>query len=217
MSDSSYYTNQYNDTNGLLPNGNYSQASSNSTSSPKEPLYTGTQNYSGFAYSEFTPENQPQPSIPFTFEAPTRSRRRRRQPSFPTREAQQEDFDFPQPRSYQLNPPGLSDGSPAMSQTEKGQLISALRNNQIKTLVELRRVEKSFINSGDYDLRDAVAASWGYYVNSNNLLNELRTLTRSYPFASECLDEAKWKCTEDPNSGRSWNYCWLVLVKVQNE
>jgi len=79
-----------------------------------------------------------------------------------------------------------------------------------------------------------MTAAWAHYVNSNNLLNELRGLTKNYPFSSELLDEAKvgesssacrhGKLTfgqrlvvTDPGSVRSWNYCWLVLVKIERE
>ena len=59
--------------------------------------------------------------------------------------------------------------------------------------------------------------AWNYYVTSNNLLNELRGLTRNYPFSSEVLDDAKWRVSSDPESNRSWNYAWLVLVKMRDE
>jgi hypothetical protein len=36
-----------------------------------------------------------------------------------------------------------------------------------------------------------MTAAWAHYVNSNNLLNELRGLTKNYPFSSDLLDEAK--------------------------
>lgn len=62
-----------------------------------------------------------------------------------------------------------------------------------------------------------MTAAWAHYVNSNNLLNELRGLTKSYPFSSECLDEAKDLVVADPQSVRSWNYCWLVLLKIDKE
>ncbi|KAI9805009.1 MAG: hypothetical protein M1833_006312 [Piccolia ochrophora] len=64
---------------------------------------------------------------------------------------------------------------------------------------------------------EPMTSAWAHYVNSNNLLSELRGLTKNYPFSSECLDEAKWMVIEDPASQRSWNYCWLVLVKIQTK
>ena len=35
--------------------------------------------------------------------------------------------------------------------------------------------------------------------------------------SSECLEEAKRRVYSDPQSNRSWNFCWLVLTKIQNE
>jgi hypothetical protein len=62
-----------------------------------------------------------------------------------------------------------------------------------------------------------MTAAWTSYVNSNNLLNELRGLTRDYPFSTECLDEAKYLVLNDPQSNRSWNYAWLILTKIIQE
>ena len=36
-----------------------------------------------------------------------------------------------------------------------------------------------------------MTAAWAHYVNSNNMLNQLRGLTKNYPFSSDLLDEAK--------------------------
>ncbi|KAI9809340.1 MAG: hypothetical protein M1825_002632 [Sarcosagium campestre] len=102
-----------------------------------------------------------------------------------------------------------------MSQSDKNQIIQSLRTNRMKTLTELRRVEKVCSNSAEF--HEPMTAAWAHYVNCNNLLSELRGLTKNYPFSSECLDEAKWLVIEDPASQRSWNYCWLVLVKIQNQ
>ena len=62
-----------------------------------------------------------------------------------------------------------------------------------------------------------MTAAWKYYVDSNNLLSELRGLTKRIPFSSECVDEAKALVVSDPESVRSWNFCWLVLVKIEKE
>jgi hypothetical protein len=35
--------------------------------------------------------------------------------------------------------------------------------------------------------------------------------------SAECIDEAKRRVYSDPESNRSWNLCWLVLNKIQNE
>jgi hypothetical protein len=84
-------------------------------------------------------------------------------------------------------------------------------------LIELRRIEKSLVSSKTLDATEAVTQAWAHYVNSNNLLSELRSLTKSFPFASECLDEAKWMVVGDTQSVRRFNYCWLILTKANNQ
>jgi len=102
-------------------------------------------------------------------------------------------------------------------QSEKATLIQSLRTHRVNTLIELRRIEKIFASLKSADVTEPMTSAWAYYVNSNNLLSELRGLTKSYPFSSECLDEAKWMVIADPQSVRSWNYCWLVLQKIKNQ
>ncbi|KAM5443254.1 hypothetical protein MferCBS31731_001571 [Microsporum ferrugineum] len=100
---------------------------------------------------------------------------------------------------------------------DKEQLIHSLRSHRINTLMELRRAEKALVPLGTPDIYEPLATAWLHYVNSNNLLSELRSLTKDYPFSSECLDEAKALVNHDPASSRSWNYCWLVLQKIQDQ
>ena len=95
--------------------------------------------------------------------------------------------------------------------------MGALRTHRVNTLTELRRIERIFASLNTADVTQPMTTAWAHFVNSNNLLNELRGLTKNYPFSSECLDEAKWQVTEDPASTRSWNYCWLVLTKIKNK
>jgi hypothetical protein len=66
------------------------------------------------------------------------------------------------------------------------------------------------------EVTELMTSAWLHYVNSNNLLSELRGLTRNYHFSSECLDEAKQLVISDPESLRTWNYCWLILTKIEN-
>lgn len=103
------------------------------------------------------------------------------------------------------------------SQNEKAQLIRSLQTHKVNTLTELRRIEKIFASANATDTTEPMTNAWAHYVNSNNLLSELRALTKNYPFSSECLDEAKWQVIGDPASTRSWNYCWLVLTKIRKE
>ncbi|KAH7359916.1 hypothetical protein BKA66DRAFT_514938 [Pyrenochaeta sp. MPI-SDFR-AT-0127] len=104
-----------------------------------------------------------------------------------------------------------------ISAAEKQQYINALQTHQINTLTELRRVEKAFAVLGTPDCSEPMTLAWSYYVDSHSLLTEVRGLTRNYPFSSDCLDEAKRRVYSDPASNRSWNLCWLVLSKIQND
>jgi hypothetical protein len=113
--------------------------------------------------------------------------------------------------------PGPEDGSADAPQNNKDQLIQSLRTHRVNTITELRRIEKIFAYLDSAEVTEPMTSAWAHYVNTNNLLNELRGLTKTYPFSSECLDEAKQLVVRDPNSVRSWNYCWLVLVKMEKE
>ncbi|KAK3176144.1 hypothetical protein OEA41_007466 [Lepraria neglecta] len=100
---------------------------------------------------------------------------------------------------------------------DKEQLIRSLRTHRVNTLTELRRIEKLFASNNSKDVTEAMTSAWAHYVNSNNLLSELRGMTKNYPFSSECLDDAKWQVIGDEASVRSWNYCWLILTKIKSE
>ncbi|KLJ05873.1 hypothetical protein EMPG_10698 [Blastomyces silverae] len=99
----------------------------------------------------------------------------------------------------------------------KEELVNALRTHRINTITELRRAERTLIQYDFTKVTEPLSQAWMYYVNSNNLLCELRSLTKNYPFSSECLDDAKALTVSDPKSMRSWNYCWLVLSKMQEQ
>lgn len=102
-------------------------------------------------------------------------------------------------------------------QTEKAQLIRSLQTHKVNTLTELRRIEKIFEGASSAETVEPMNSAWSHYVNSNQLLSELRALTKNYPFSSECLDEAKWRVVEESANNRSRNYCWLVLSKIRKE
>ncbi|KAF2404572.1 hypothetical protein EJ06DRAFT_210216 [Trichodelitschia bisporula] len=104
-----------------------------------------------------------------------------------------------------------------ISETHKAQWIHALRTHRINTITDLRRVEKIFASIGTSDVTEPMTTAWSYYVNSHTLLTELRSLTRNYPFSSECVEEAKRRVYSDPSSNRSWNLCWLVLNKIRSD
>ena len=100
---------------------------------------------------------------------------------------------------------------------DREQLLRSLRTHRVNTLTELRRIEKLFASNNTRDVTEAMTSAWAHYVNSNNLLSELRGMTKNYPFSSEGLDDAKWQVIGDEASVRSWNYCWLILTKIKNE
>jgi hypothetical protein len=107
-------------------------------------------------------------------------------------------------------------------QQSTAQLIQSLNTHRINTLTELCRIERVAAdpNTSEADqqaFQNPMTTAWNYYVSSNNMLNELRGLTRNYPFSSEALDDAKWRVSNDPESNRSWNYAWLVLAKMRDE
>ncbi|KAF7954435.1 hypothetical protein EAE96_005556 [Botrytis aclada] len=109
---------------------------------------------------------------------------------------------------------------PSATQESTAQLIESLSTHRVNTLTELCRIERIAAASNEEDLlliRDPMTAAWTYYVTSHNLLNELRNLTPNYTFSNDLLDDAKWRVSSDPNSDRSWNYAWLVLIKIHDD
>jgi hypothetical protein len=104
-------------------------------------------------------------------------------------------------------------------------VIDVLSSGRINTLGDLCRMERTLINAmqprvdhlRESPAMELLASAWMNYVQSNNLLSELRNLTRDYPFSSELLDEAKELVMQDPSRDRSWNYAWLVLTKIEEE
>ncbi|OJJ43851.1 hypothetical protein ASPZODRAFT_19153 [Penicilliopsis zonata CBS 506.65] len=99
-------------------------------------------------------------------------------------------------------------------QDNQTRLIGVLQSHRVKTLRDIRHIERILMQNTTPEAIEAMADAWTYYVQSNNLLSELRGQTKNYPFSSECLDEAKTLVLEDPNRARSWNPCWLVLTKI---
>lgn len=102
-------------------------------------------------------------------------------------------------------------------QAEKHETILALQQHRINTIPSLRHVELAFAALNTPDVAEPMTAAWTYYVSSHSLLTELRSLTRSYPFSSHCVEEAKRRIYADPESNRSWNLAWLVLRKIKDD
>lgn len=127
------------------------------------------------------------------------------------------------PSNHDLNHPTHPSARPILKltpnhpQTETASLIQSLVTHRVNTLSDLRQIEKSLLQSPTQDTTTHLTNAWAYYVNSNSLLNEIRNLTRNYPFSAECIDEAKWGVMGDAMSVRSWNLCWLVLKKIGDE
>lgn len=114
----------------------------------------------------------------------------------------------------------IFDHSLTFFQQSTAQLIESLNTRRVNTMTELRRIERIAAESSAEDslaFQGPMTSAWNAYVTSNNMLNELRGLTRNYPFSSAALDDAKWRVSNDPESNRSWNYAWLVLVKLRDE
>lgn len=81
----------------------------------------------------------------------------------------------------------------------------------------LAAVQPHVTDLRESSLVEVLASTWLNYVQNNNLLSELRNLTRDYPFSSELLDEAKGLVMADPERTQSWNFAWLVLVKIDEK
>ncbi|KAI1176455.1 hypothetical protein F4777DRAFT_267624 [Nemania sp. FL0916] len=105
-------------------------------------------------------------------------------------------------------------------QASTKQMIESLRNHTVNTLTELCRIERVAVTAESEEemqaFQEPLAAAWDYYVNSNQLLLELRGLTRNYPASSSLVEEARRLVGEDPTSSGSWNLAWLCLCKIRD-
>ncbi|KAF9875187.1 hypothetical protein CkaCkLH20_07453 [Colletotrichum karsti] len=114
-----------------------------------------------------------------------------------------------------------SSKKPRAVQRSIQQLIESLETHRVNTLTELCRIERVAATCENEE--DALAfqgpmtAAWDYYVNSNQLLTELRGLTRSYPLCTDILYDAHVRVRNDPDSNKSWNLAWLCLTKIQED
>jgi len=100
-------------------------------------------------------------------------------------------------------------------------MIESLDTHRVNTLTELCRIERvAAACESEEDTRafqGPMTAAWDYYVSSNQMLSELRGLTKDYPFCGEIVSDALIRVRNDPDSNRSWNLAWLCLVKIQQE
>ncbi|KAI4218771.1 MAG: hypothetical protein L6R40_008752, partial [Gallowayella cf. fulva] len=95
-------------------------------------------------------------------------------------------------------------------------LLHSLRAHTINTLPALRRTERLLASLPSTtpqlpDLKRALQDAWIYYVDYHSLLNELRGLTKSYPFSETCLEQAKQAISKAQGS-----YCYAVLKRVKD-
>ncbi|KAI0204071.1 hypothetical protein F4808DRAFT_367885 [Astrocystis sublimbata] len=99
-------------------------------------------------------------------------------------------------------------------------MIEALKKHKVKTLTELCRIERAAATCEDPDEQQAfqepLAGAWDYYVSSNQMLVELRGLSRNYPVSNTLVDTARQLVSGDFASTRSWNTAWLCLVKIRD-
>lgn len=122
-------------------------------------------------------------------------------------------------RSISPSPPSQSRRHAEMSNyNEISQLLQSLRQRRVNTLSGLRRIEKTLLQQPTFSTHymQSMSEAWTHYVQSHNLLTELRGLTGQYPFSAELLDAAKRRVYEDPSSSGSWNYAWLCLVTMKS-
>ncbi|KAI5456454.1 hypothetical protein BGZ63DRAFT_429103 [Mariannaea sp. PMI_226] len=100
-------------------------------------------------------------------------------------------------------------------------LIKSLNNHSVNTLTELCRIERIAASCEDETdaraFQEPMTKAWIYYVDSNQLLAELRGFTISYPISSDILIDAHARVRTDPDSNRSWNLAWLCLMKIKND
>lgn len=106
--------------------------------------------------------------------------------------------------------------SPSISQ-----LIDTLTHNRVNTLTELVRIERIAASCSDPNdakaFQSPMTAAWIHYVTSHQLISELRGLTTNYPISGDIVRDAYARVREDPNSNRSWNLAWLVLMKMKDD
>ncbi|KAK0726185.1 hypothetical protein B0T21DRAFT_336376 [Apiosordaria backusii] len=108
-----------------------------------------------------------------------------------------------------------------MSQQSARQIIESLQTHRINTLTELCRVERLVVGAETEEdqraFQEPMTSAWLYYVESNQMLTELRGLISDFPFSGEMLTYAQSLVRSDPQANRSWNFAWMVLEKIRDE
>ncbi|KAK3186741.1 hypothetical protein K4F52_004487 [Lecanicillium sp. MT-2017a] len=120
------------------------------------------------------------------------------------------------PPSRRPSPASLANIQPTVRQ-----LLDSLATNRVNTLTELCRIERIAATCEDEEdaraFQGPMTTAWTRYVVSNQLLTELRGLTRGYPFSADLVQEAHARVLADPQSNRSWNLAWLCLTRMRDD
>jgi hypothetical protein len=113
----------------------------------------------------------------------------------------------------------------APSTTEITRHLSTLRGHLVNTLTGLRYIEKQLLPSlpshpsypsypsSHPTIIQEMSNAWSYYVDTN-FLNELRGLTKQYPFSEELFRDARGRVNNDT---RSWSMAWVMLRVMEEE
>ncbi|KAL8802382.1 MAG: hypothetical protein Q9182_003872 [Xanthomendoza sp. 2 TL-2023] len=124
-------------------------------------------------------------------------------------------YSSPGPQDYNVGGASTMSNPSALNTTDLSSLLLSLRSHTINTLPALRRTERHLASLPPTtpqlrDLKLALQNAWIYYVDYHHLLNELRGLTKTYPFSETCLEQAK------SGVGKTLgNYCYGVLKRVK--
>ncbi|KAL8679843.1 MAG: hypothetical protein Q9186_003909 [Xanthomendoza sp. 1 TL-2023] len=125
-------------------------------------------------------------------------------------------YSSPGPQDYNVGGISTMSNPTALNTTSLPSLLLSLRSHTINTLPALRRTERLLASLPPNttpqlpDLKLALQTAWKYYVDHHHLLNELRGLTKSYPFSETLLEQAKAGVVVGGG-----NYCYGVLKRVK--
>ncbi|KAI4261372.1 MAG: hypothetical protein L6R42_003430 [Xanthoria sp. 1 TBL-2021] len=126
-------------------------------------------------------------------------------------------YSSPGRQDYQVGAGSTMSNANPMNTTSLPALLHSLRSRTINTLPALRRTERLIASlppstPNKPEIAKALNEAWIYYVDYHSLLNELRGLTKNYPFSESCLEEAKRGVSKG-----SGNYCYGVLRRVKDQ
>lgn len=123
------------------------------------------------------------------------------------------------PRSHTAHT-GFAASESSKPELSLPELLDRLSNRSLNTLTELCRLERIAMSYGigehSSTLQKPLALAWIHHVTSNQLLSELRGLTKKYPFSADLLHEAHLRVRADSNNNSSWNLAWLCLTNIRD-